>query len=129
MKKKLLVIIYSGFLLSCSETSSYFNSDTNNKSKHATTTKRVKYTCDRNTTLSVNFTSTTGEESKNIAIINGFGDQAIILANQETKSGFLYSNGRYTLRGKETQASWTVGRMAPVKCSVGNKFIAQKETK
>ena len=119
MKKELLVIMFSCFLMSCSKTSAYFNNEVNADTQ---SNKKVKYLCDRNTTLSVRFSSTTGEKKKNIAIINGFGEQAIILANQETDSGFLYSNGRYSLRGKGMQASWTVGRMSAFQCSMNNKL-------
>lgn len=122
MKKELLVIIFSCFLMSCSKTSAYFNNEVNAGTK---SNKKVKYLCDRNTTLSVRFSSTTGEKKKNIAIINGFGDQAIILASQETDSGFLYSNGRYSLRGKGMQANWTVGRMSAFQCSMNNKLTTK----
>lgn len=126
MTKLLLVIIASSFLLGCAATRSHITTD---KKIQKTSTKNVKYTCNRNTTLSVNFTSTSNESDKKIAIINGFGKQAIILPNKAVASGFLYSNGKYALRGKEEQATWTVGRMVPFQCSVGDKLNHQEDLK
>lgn len=92
-------------------------------------TKNVKYTCSRGTQLSVHFTKNTDKTDKNIAIINSFSEQAIILPNKTVASGFLYSNGKYSLRGKGKQATWTVGRMASFQCSVGDKVILQEDLK
>ena len=94
-----------------------------------TSTIPVKYTCTRDTQLSVTFTASNSESDKKIAIINGFGEQAIIIPNVAVASGFLYSNGKYSLRGKGKQASWTVGRMTSFQCSTGNKPILQEDLK
>jgi membrane-bound inhibitor of C-type lysozyme len=94
-----------------------------------TRTIDVKYTCTRDTKLSVTFTASNSDSDKKIAIINGFGEQAIIIPNVAVASGFLYSNGKYSLRGKGKKASWTVGRMASFHCSVGDKPILQKDIK
>jgi membrane-bound inhibitor of C-type lysozyme len=129
MKKRLLVIIVSGFLLSCAETSSSITTNKIAINAQQTNTENVKYTCNRNTTLSVNFTAASSESDKKIAIINGIGKQAIIIPNVAVASGFLYSNGKYSLRGKGKQAIWTIGRMAPFRCSVGDELIYQEAVK
>jgi membrane-bound inhibitor of C-type lysozyme len=38
------------------------------------------------------------------------------LPQQRAASGIWYSSGRYDLRGKGREATWTVGRKVPVKC-------------
>jgi membrane-bound inhibitor of C-type lysozyme len=38
------------------------------------------------------------------------------LPQQRAASGTWYSSGRYDLRGKGREATWTVGRKVPVKC-------------
>jgi len=129
MTKLLLVIIASSFLLSCAETRSHITSDKTDIKTQKASTKNVKYTCNRNTTLSINFISTPNESNKRTAIINGFGKQAIILPNKKVTTGFLYSNGKYTLRGEGQHATWTVGRMVPIQCSVGDKVNLQKDLK
>lgn len=129
MNKPLLLIVASSFLLSCADSSSHITSNKVTKDTYKTGAKNVKYTCNRETRLSVNFTSTHNNSEKNIAIINGFGKQAIILASKPVDSGFLYSNGKYTLRGKDNKATWTVGRMSDFHCTLGNKFISQENTK
>ena len=129
MTKLLLVIIASTFLLSCAETRSHITTEKSDVKIQKTSTENVKYTCNRNTKLSVNFTSTGNENDKKIAIINGFSNQAIILPSKSTASGFLYSNGIYTFHGKGKEATWTVGRMMPFQCSVGDKLSLQQDLK
>jgi membrane-bound inhibitor of C-type lysozyme len=129
MKKRLLLIIVCGFLLSCAETASSITTNKIAVNAQQTNTENVKYTCNRDTTLSVSFTAPESESNKKITIINGFGKQAIILPNVAVASGFLYSNGKYSLRGKGKQASWTVGRMVPFRCSVGDELIHEEDVK
>lgn len=129
MNKRLLVIIASTFLLSCAEIHSDITTNKTAINAQQMNIKKVKYTCSRNTKLSVNFTSTSNDSDKKIAIINGFGKQAIILPNKAVASGFLYSNGKYVLRGKGEQVTWTVGRMAPFQCSAGDKLLSQEDVK
>lgn len=129
MTKLLLVIIASIFLLSCAETRSHIITNKTDIKTQKTSTTNVKYTCNRSTTLSVNFTSTSNESDKKIAIINGFGKQAIILPNKAVASGFFYTNGKYALRGKGEQATWIVGRMVPFQCSVSDKLNLQEDLK
>lgn len=129
MNTRLLVIIVSSFLLGCAETSSHITTDKTTITTQKTSTTNVKYTCNRNTKLSVSFTFTNNESDKKIAIINGFGEQAIILPDKVVTSGFFYSNGKYALRGKGEQATWTVGRMIPFQCSVADKLNLQEDLK
>jgi membrane-bound inhibitor of C-type lysozyme len=102
------------------------NADSNSPQKE---TKNIKYTCNRNTNLSVNFTYSQNKDEKKMAIINGYGSQSIILPNKAIASGFLYTNGKYTLRGKGQQATWTIGRMVPFQCSVADKVSPQEDVK
>jgi membrane-bound inhibitor of C-type lysozyme len=129
MTNLLLVIIASTFLLSCAETRSHITSDKTDIKTQKASTKNIKYACSRDTTLSINFISTGKESNKSTAIIDGFGKQAIILPNKTVASGFLYSNGKYTLSGKGDHATWTVGRMVPFQCSIGDKLNLQKDLK
>ena len=129
MNKQLLIIIVCSFLLGCAETHSPVTTNETEINTQKASTINVKYTCSRGNQLSVHFTATKGKENKNIAIINGFSEQAIILPNKAVASGFLYSNGKYSLRGKSEQATWTVGRMAPFQCSIDDKVIFQKDLK
>lgn len=129
MNKRLLVIIVSSFLLSCADTRSHITTSKTDQNTQKTNTNKIKYTCNRNTLLSVQFTSTTHDNDKKIAIINGFGKQAIILPYKSVASGFLYSNGKYMLRGNEEHVTWTVGRMVPFHCSVDDNPPHQKDRK
>jgi membrane-bound inhibitor of C-type lysozyme len=129
MKQRLLVIVISGFLLSCAEIPSHITTNKVARYAQQTNTENVKYTCNRNIELSVTFTAPNSENDKKIAMINSFGKEAIILPNVAVASGFLYSNGKYSLRGKGKQASWTVGRMTPYRCSMGDELIHQEDVK
>ena len=132
MTKPLLIIAISSFLISCAENPLEIATSKTNKTVitvQKQPIKNIKYTCNRETQLSVNFTSTKGNSDKNIAIINGFGSKAIILPNKTVASGFLYTNGKYSLSGKGKQATWSVGRMAPFNCFMGDKPIYQEDLK
>lgn len=129
MNKRLLIIIVSVFLVSCANSHTHMTTNKTDINTHKTSTKNIKYTCNRGTELSVNFILKNNDSGKTIAIINGFGEQAIILPKKAVASGFLYSNGKYTLRGKEEHATWTIGRMTPFQCSAGNKLIHQEDIK
>jgi len=129
MNKQILIIATSAFLLSCTDIRPHITTNKTDINVQQTNTTNVKYTCSRNTKLSVNFTSTIDEIEQTVAIINGYGEQSITLPKKTVASGFLYSNGKYTLRGKGDKASWTVGRMAPFQCSVGDKLPSNKGIK
>lgn len=84
-----------------------------NKPSNSTEAKAnvVKYVCDRGTQLKATF-SADGENVK----ISTQSVENLVIPSQVTGSGFLYSNGRYELRGKGNEALWSVGRMAAERC-------------
>lgn len=87
------------------------------------------YQCERGTILSVVFkempiskirggrnaghSTTYRVQSAFITLNDG---QTLELPAQAVASGFMMSNGRYTLRGKGDEARWSVGRMAEESC-------------
>ena len=89
----------------------------------------VIYQCERDSVLNVTFsergyTTIHGgkhykrryHEKPSVAIVH-FGDnQTVTLTQEVSGSGFQYSNGRYSLRGKGNEAIWTVGKMADEHC-------------
>ncbi len=91
--------------------------------------KTVDYQCDRGTSLSVTFTDrdftkeradrNTAHQDKvkdfvaNVTLADG---TLITLPAQIVASGFMYSNGKYSLRGKGNEAMWSVGRMLAEQC-------------
>lgn len=125
MNKLLLIIATSCLLLGCAETRPNTSTDKSDVNLPQSNHKNVIYACSRNITLSVNFTYSSSINQQNLAIINGVGKQSIILPSKTVASGFLYTNGKYSLRGEGKQASWAVGRMAPFQCSVIDKALAQ----
>ncbi len=96
--------------------------------------KIVRYQCDRGTEFSVTliekgFTTMRGGrnsmpqyEVKNVAanilLLDGETKSVITLPVQKTGSGFMYSNGRYTLRGNGDEALWSLGKMPAEHCLV-----------
>ena len=129
MNKQLLIITTSCLLLGCAELGSNMITNKTDKNFPQSKTKNVKYTCSRNTVLSVNFTYSMNENEQNLAIINGVSKQPIILPSKAVTSGFLYTNGKYMLRSKGEQVTWTVGRMTPYQCSITDKVSAQDDVK
>jgi len=125
MNKQLLIIVTSLFLLSCADTLPQLKTNKIETSSQQANNKKVQYTCSRNTQLSVYFTYPNNDSDKKIAIINGFAEQAIILPSKAVATGFLFSNGKYTLRGESDKVTWTVGRMTPFQCLIGNKLPSQ----
>jgi membrane-bound inhibitor of C-type lysozyme len=93
------------------------------------TKEQVVYHCDRGTTLNVTFVERSystihgGRHSKvrhhkraTAAIVYISENQTVTLPAEKVASGFMYSNGRYTLRGKESEAIWSIGKMADEHC-------------
>ncbi|MES2636738.1 MAG: MliC family protein, partial [Pseudomonadota bacterium] len=83
---------------------------------------KINYQCDRGSVFSVTFvekgiTTVRGGRSsipryevKNVAANITLADDTLItLPAQTTASGFMYSNGKYTFRGKGDEAMWSVG--------------------
>lgn len=129
MTKQLLVLASSIFLLGCAESHSPTKINNPDVSSKLTQSSKVEFICNRGVNLSVSFSTSTNEGNINIAIVNGYGDQKIILPTKTVASGFLYTNGKYTLRGKAEQATWTVGRMMPYQCSQSDKYSLKREVK
>jgi membrane-bound inhibitor of C-type lysozyme len=93
--------------------------------------KIVHYECDRGTELAVTFTekgfttmrggrnSMHRYEVKKVAAHITLKDGTLVtLPIQKAASGFMYSNGRYALRGKNDEAMWSVGKMAAEHCVI-----------
>lgn len=93
------------------------------------TKKQLVYRCERGSILDVTIiekvypTSLKGRHSKirnlthaTAAIVNLNGEEVATLPAEEVASGFEYSNGRYSLRGKGNEAIWTVGEMTAEQC-------------
>jgi membrane-bound inhibitor of C-type lysozyme len=71
------------------------------------------FSCDDGQRIQVRFS-----RSRNLATLVRAGE-SIELPQQASGSGFIYSNGRTTLRGKGEELMLEVGRMAPVRCREG----------
>lgn len=90
---------------------------------------QVVYQCERGSVLNVTFaergyTTIHGgkhykkryHEKPSVAIVS-FGDNQMVTLTQEISgSGFIYSNGQYSLHGKGNEATWTVGKMIGEQC-------------
>lgn len=121
MKKLILAIAAIPSIIACSH-------DVGNKPTAEQSNRIVKYNCARGDTLSVSFSNSSSQNKpeNKIAIVNGFSKKPIILKSQASNIGFLYSNGKFTLRGNGKHATWTVGRMAPINCWLGDTQVTNK---
>ena len=72
--------------------------------------REVSFSCMNGETLSVRFSPAQG-----VAVLVRNGNN-IELQQQPTGSGFLYSNGPNTIRGKGDELMLEIGRMVPVPC-------------
>lgn len=70
---------------------------------------KAKYFCENGQSLRVVF-----EGDK--ALVTPRGGKTITLRHGITADGFLYSKGKYSLRGRGDDATWTVGARKPVSC-------------
>ena len=70
----------------------------------------VDYSCEHGTTMRVRYFA---DQEKAVVLRDG---QALELRQQPAASGVLYTNGRTTLRGKGSEVTLEVGRMAPLRC-------------
>lgn len=70
---------------------------------------KAKYVCDKGQSLRVIFL---GDK----AFVTPKGGKTITLRHGITADGFLYSKGKYSLRGRGDDATWTVGARKPVSC-------------
>jgi len=93
------------------------------------TKKQIVYHCDRGTTLNVTFVERSystirgGRQNRlrhhkqvTAAVVKFTAEDVVTLPAEKVASGFMYSNGRYTLRGKGNEAMWTVGKMLDEHC-------------
>lgn len=71
----------------------------------------VNYQCENAPPVSVTFFA--NEERAQLTQ----GENSFNLAQEVSASGFIYSNGRYTIRGKGDELTLEVGRMMPINCS------------
>jgi membrane-bound inhibitor of C-type lysozyme len=73
---------------------------------------KAKYFCSKGQSLKVVF-----QGSK--AIVTPKGGKTVTLRQTMTADGFRYSTGRYSLRGRGDDATWTTGRGKPLGCHAG----------
>lgn len=71
--------------------------------------RQVSYVCDGGSALKVLYTGET-------ARVMSTAGSPIVLKQRETASGFWYESPTHSLRGKGEEVTYTVGRMAPMKC-------------
>lgn len=69
----------------------------------------ITYNCQRGESIDILFSSSA-------AVLTSNGEQHT-LAQQPAGSGFLYSNGRISIRGKGDNIILEIGRMAPLDCT------------
>jgi membrane-bound inhibitor of C-type lysozyme len=72
--------------------------------------RRVRYTCSTGEEVEMRFFPLQGV---GVLVRNG---EPIELQPMPTASGFIYSNGPITVRGKGAELVVEVGRMVPIKC-------------
>ena len=58
-------------------------------------------------------------EAERFGAVSVNGAAPLLLPQAPAGSGFLYETPRHSLRGKGTEAMWTVGRKVPVRCVAG----------
>ena len=71
----------------------------------------VTYICDDGSTLVVRF-------EPELARVTLPAGEEVVLPQQQAGPGVWYAGPRHELRGKDREATWTMGRRAPVQCSV-----------
>lgn len=81
-------------------------------------TNTARYQCDRGTYLSVLFNQDKIKPDQDMAVVQLEDGTSTELPASRAASGFLYTNGRYALRGKGNEAQWSIGRMAAETCQV-----------
>jgi membrane-bound inhibitor of C-type lysozyme len=73
--------------------------------------RRVRFACSNGEVLEMRFL-----DLERVAVLVR-SDEAIELAQQESASGFIYSNGPTTVRGKGSEMKVQIGRMTAIECS------------
>ena len=77
---------------------------------HSANGHEVAFSCTNGESLSVRFL-----QAPSVAILMRNGD-SIELPQQRSGSGFIYSNGPNTIRGKGNDLTVEIGRMVPLQC-------------
>ncbi|EED65629.1 hypothetical protein CtesDRAFT_PD0575 [Comamonas testosteroni KF-1] len=72
--------------------------------------REVAFACSNGESISVRFLPAS---SKAVLIRGG---QSVELSQQPSGSGFVYSNGPNTIRGKGPDLTVEIGRMVPIQC-------------
>jgi hypothetical protein len=80
----------------------------------------VQLSCDDGTQLNAAF----GDGGVAVTLADG---STVTLPQKNDDKGFLYSNGKFTLSGDDTGASWTVGRKTPVPCHFNEQGQSQPQ--
>jgi membrane-bound inhibitor of C-type lysozyme len=75
---------------------------------------KAVFNCEDGTKLDVTFDN---DADPNTAIVTIEGKEPVTLPIAMSGSGYYYSNGPMGLRGKGDEATWEVGRKAPVNCT------------
>ena len=78
----------------------------------ANAARDVNFLCTNGETISISYVSANGT-----ATLTRHGAQ-ITLQEQLSASGFVYSNGPNTIRGKGDNLTVEIGRMVPIQCRV-----------
>lgn len=76
----------------------------------ASDVREVAFTCSNGEALVVRFNR---EEERAVMVRNG---NEIELQQRPSASGFIYSNGPNTIRGKGDELTVEIGRMVPLQC-------------
>ena len=102
MKNIALLYLLALALIGCSNNSVQYNSSKVNE---------ISFTCDRGDPIQVRFL-----QNKELAILIRNG-KTIELRQEPSGSGFSYSNGQTSIRGKGKELMVLIGRMAPINCT------------
>lgn len=76
----------------------------------------VNYNCERDKTLTVSFVEHGFQNSEDNMAIVTLSDKSVTLPQAPSASGFLYTNGKFSLQGKAENALWTAARMKTMRC-------------
>lgn len=74
---------------------------------------RARYACADGAVFAVTFDITGAR-----AVVEFLGREPIVLPRREAGAGFLYADGRHSLRGDGEEAVWESGGTAPVACTL-----------
>lgn len=101
MRQRVATLLCSLFLLGCTSISSQ---------AEPTGEHRAQFVCDDGETVEMRYFPLQG-----VAVVVRHGN-TIELQQQPSGSGFIYSNGPNTVRGKGDEIMIEIGRRVPIKC-------------